>query len=333
MATTLKDTDYLFLSTRIRSLEAQLLSQERMTQMLESKTPQEAADLLMECGYPEMSPLNTVTLHEALAEEQRKVYADLYFFAPHPALIDVFKVKYDYHNVKVLLKGEATGADAARLLMDLGRVPVRELKEKFLASDFRGLPPILQDAIAEARETLGSTSDPQLADFVLDRAYYEDMFQIAEETESDFLHGYVRISIDAANLRSAVRTLRMGKGAEFLREILFPGGNMDVGRVLNAAGAGGSLADLFALSPLRQAAEAGVEALNGGRLTEFERQCDNAVNEYLKTSRLVPFGEAPVVAYLAAKENEFTAIRIILTGLMAGLGPEIIQERLRDSYV
>ena len=40
-----------------------------------------------------------------------------------------------------------------------------------------------------------------------------------------------------------------------------------------------------------------------------------------------------MVAYLAAKENEFTAIRILLTGKLAGLEPDTIRERLRDAYV
>ena len=33
------------------------------------------------------------------------------------------------------------------------------------------------------------------------------------------------------------------------------------------------------------------------------------------------------------KENEFTAIRILLTGKLAGLEPDTIRERLRDAYV
>ena len=268
-----------------------------------------------------------------LSAEQEKIYSELSFFAPDPVLIDVFKVRYDYHNAKVLLKSEAQGIEADELLLDLGRVPARELREKLLASDFRGMPPVLQEAIQEARDTLGTTKDPQISDLVLDRACYEDMFAIAEAAGSDFLAGYVRISIDAANLRSAVRAGRMGKGTEFLKPVLFEGGNIDVNRVLAAAGAGGSLPDLYALSMLKEAAEAGADALEGGRLTDFERLCDNAVNDYLKTARLVPFGDAPVVAYLAAKENEFTAIRILLTGKLAGLEADTIRERLRDAYV
>lgn len=328
-----KDIDYLFISTRVRALEAKLLSRERMQRMLDAATADDAAKILSECGYPEMVPLGPQSMQDILSAEHRKVFEDLEAFVPESALIDVFKLRYDYHNVKVLLKAEATNSEAAPLLMDLGRVPVRELTEKFNAADLRGIPPILQAAMAHARETLGTTRDPQLSDLILDKAYYQDMFALAKQADSAFLTGYVRISIDAANLRTAVRTVRMGKNAEFLRDILFSGGNMDATRVLTAASAGGSLAELFGLSPLKEAAEAGVAALTGGRLTRFERLCDNAVSDYLKTAKYVSFGPAPVVAYLAAKENELTAIRIILSGRLSKLPAETIQERLRDSYV
>lgn len=328
-----KDIDYLTISSRVRALESSLLTGERMTRMLESPTTEDAVKILSECGYPELTPLNVNTLHEALTAEHRRIFEDLYAAVPEPAFIDIFKIKYDYHNVKVLLKSEATGTDGTSLLSELGRVPSRELAEKMNASDLRGIPPILQEAINSARDILGTTRDPQLADFALDRAYYQDMWKLAQRAESPFLEGYVKISIDAANLRTAVRAIRMGKNAEFLRDILFTGGNMDVTRILTSASAGGSLAELFALSPLKEAAEAGVLALAGGRLTQFEKLCDNAVTKYLQGAKYVAFGEAPVIAYLASKENEFTAIRIILTGRMAGLDAPTIQERLRDSYV
>ena len=45
------------------------------------------------------------------------------------------------------------------------------------------------------------------------------------------------------------------------------------------------------------------------------------------------FGETALVAYLAANENEFTAVRIIMGGRMAGLDTDTIRERLREAYV
>lgn len=329
----LKDTDYLFISTRVRALECNLLNHERMNRMLEAHSTDEALQVLSDCSYPVIEELNINSINAVLAQEQAKTYDDLYNFVPNKAIIDVFKVKYDYHNVKVLLKAEAMQSDPTPLLLDLGRVSVRELTTKLNSSDLRGLPTVLQGAIAQARETLGTTRDPQLSDFVLDQAYFQDMFLLAKQADSVFLEGYVRISIDAANLRTVVRTMRMGKSMDFMQSILFSGGNIDPKRILNAAGGGASLADLFATSPLREAAEAGVELLSDSRLTQFEKLCDNAVINYLRGAKFVPFGEAPIISYMAAKESEFTAVRILLTGRMAKLPSDIIRERLRDAYV
>lgn len=329
----IKDTDYLFLSTRIRALERSLLSRERMERMLDAPTAADAAKVLQECGYPEVERVTVDSVNEMLAQARERMFDDLYLFAPDRNIIDVFKVKYDYHNAKVLLKSEARGVDAERLLVDTGRVPPEQLRDSIRASDFRGLPGHLAGAIAQARETLGTTGDPQLSDFVLDRAYFEDMFDLARESGSEFLAGYVRICIDVANLKSLVRTLRMGKDVDFLKGVLFTGGNLDVHRILNAVNAGSGLEDLYATSVLREAAEAGEAAISGGSLTRFEKLCDDAVMAHVGNARYVAFGEAPLVAYLAAKESEFTAVRIIMTGRLADLSADVIRERLREPYV
>lgn len=325
--------NYLFLTTKIRSMEPSLLNQERMERMLEAKTNADAMSILAECGYGEFSEPTVDAIDEALAAARQRMMTEIGIFVPDPEMVDIFKIRYDYHNVKVLLKAEAMNTDPAPLLMDIGRVPVKMLETKVRANDLASMPYLLRSSIADARETLGTTQDPQLADFVLDRAYYEEMCQLADKADAPFLSEYVRMTIDATNLRTVVRTVRMGKHTDFLRDIIFPGGNIRVERVLSAASAGGSIAELFAFTPLKAAAEAGVEAMSGGPLTRFEKLCDDAVMSFLKTAKYATVGDAPVVAYLAAKENEFTAIRIILTGRFSGIDAEIIKERLREAYV
>ena len=329
----IKDTDYLFLSTRIKSMERNLLNGERLERMLEARTPEDAAKVLTECGWPDMPRVNLDELDRVLTLERDKTLKDLTSSAPHPEILEVFKVKYDYHNIKTLLKAEAMGTDAERLLVSAGRVKVEELTEKLRSGDLRGLPGILQAAAGEAREVLGTTGDPQLADFVLDRACYADMADIANKSGSAFLAGYVRITVDAANLRSVVRTLRMGKGAEFLKGVLFRGGNVDTGRILSAVSSGGSIEEIYTASALREAAAAGAAAITGGRLTHFEKLCDDAVTDYLAGARYVAFGEAPLIGYLTARETELTNVRVILSGRLAGLDADTIRERLRESYV
>ena len=75
------------------------------------------------------------------------------------------------------------------------------------------------------------------------------------------------------------------------------------------------------------------QALKGGPLTAFEKLCDDAVGDYLAGAQSVPFGEAPLVSYLAARETEYTNLRILLMGRAAGIDPAVIRTRLRASYV
>ena len=89
---------------------------------------------------------------------------------------------------------------------------------------------------------------------------------------------------------------------------------------------------LFAHTPLEKAAALGAEALNGGGMTAFERACDNGVNAYLSDAKLVSYGPEAVLAYLAAVEGEIQAVRMILTGRLAGVRPQAIRERLRELY-
>ncbi len=79
----------------------------------------------------------------------------------------------------------------------------------------------------------------------------------------------------------------------------------------------------------QEAAEEGAQALKGGSLTKFEKLCDDAVEDYLSAAQYVPFGEAPLVGYLAARETEYTNLRILLMGRGAGLDPEVIRSRAR----
>ena len=177
---------------------------------------------------------------------------------------------------------------------------------------------------------LDTTRDPQLSDITLDGWMYRDMARTAERTGSAFLRGYVAAQIDAANLRSLIRTLRMGKNAGFLAGALLEGGETEPAALLAVAENGGSgLAELYAPTRFAAAAEAGAAALKGGTLTEFEKQCDDAVTEYLSGAQMVPFGEAPLLAYLAARETEYTNLRIVLMGRAAGLDADTIRSRLR----
>lgn len=322
------DTDYLSVSARIRAMENRLLTRERMDRMIEARDSIEAMKVLSECGYPDGK-----TLEMVLAQAREDTFRDMETATPDPRLVEIFQLKYDYHNAKVLLKAQAVGAEPERLLLPGGRYNPTELLEGWRREDLRGCSEPFRKAMARAWAALNECCDPQQADLILDRVCYEEMAQLAKELDSAFLQGFVRLSVDVANLRAAVRVHRMGKEGDFLRQVLLPGGNVSEQTI--AAARGDSLGEAFRSGPLAQASELGAKLAGpqGGALTDFERACDDALTGYLAAARRIPFGEQTVIGYLYAKEAELTAIRTIFAGRAAGLDGDTIRRRLRETYV
>lgn len=329
----MKDTDFLALSTRVRILENRLLNKNRRERMIDASGDEEVAKLLAECGYPEPEDLSAESVNTILTKARETLFRELKKEVPVPALIEVFQVKYDYHNAKALLKAEAIGEDARRLLMAGGRYEPEALADDFHRGDLEQYPALFRDAVERANDILSKTHDPQRADMVLDHACYEEMTAAAKESKSKFLQGYVRLCIDSVNLRLTVRCRRMKVSEALLSDSLLPNGEIPVEALLSAGENG--LSKLFADTPLRDAAKLGdtLTAPDSGSLSPLERACDNALTRYLSDAKRIPFGEQPIVAYLCAREAEAVAIRTILAGRKAGESSETIRERLRECYV
>lgn len=348
----LKKNDYLYSSARIRVLERTLLSRDRVDRMLESKNASEAAKVLVECGYEDIPFITRENLETLLSRERSRVYSLLSSFVPHREIIDFFRIKYDYHNLKTIVKSQAQNVDAQRLMINDGRFDRTTLVNAVQKADHSKLPNVMSQAIDSAKDILSRTGDPQLSDLEFDRACFSEMLSMALKIGSTFLAGYTRLLIDVTNIRIIVRSVRSNKEFEFLRRSLLDGGNIEKERLLTAR-SDISIKTVFKGSVLESAASIADDIISGvqnpsdddkalsnavpdsGRaaMTELELELDVAVDEYLDSARRVSFGEAPIIAFLAAKEKEYSTIRAILSGLIAGVSPDAIRQRLSPAAV
>lgn len=326
-----KKEDYLYLSSLLRAREIHMLSRDRAERMLDAPNYEDCAKLLAECGYEDMSGYTIKQIEDSLSAHRAAVFHELEGLIPDVGALDLFRLKYDYHNVKVLIKAEAQNRDDSALLSDSAKVEPEVLLKRLREEKLRDLPGQLGPAAEEAKALLARSGNPQLADFLLDKAYFAQLHDIAEELDSDFARGYVQVMADATNLRSAVRIQRMGKDIGYLREALVPGGSVSEERVVSGLTSEG-LAAVYAGGALEKAAQLGADAVSGGLLTQFELACDNAVAGYLSDARRASFGDECVLGYLAGMESELTAARMILTGRLAGVPSDTVRERLRDLY-
>ncbi len=326
------DKDYLFLSTMLRARASVFISEDTLERMLSSGTFEEAARILHEQGWPDMSTLDRPGVDEALSKFREEFFKELERLCPDKELLDLFRLRYDYHNAKVIIKAQAMEQDMDTLLSASGRVNINKLKDAYFAADFRFIPATLGKAMIESRDTLARTSNPQLADFILDKACYTEMKRIADMLDNKYIKGYVSFYAQGNNLRACVRCLRMGKTEEFLRGVIFEDRYLErsLPQIYNSAD---GIASFFSTTAYKQAAVLGAAAAKGGSLTEFERVCDNVMIKYLKDARMHSFGPEYVLGFMAAIENDITCARIVLNGLFSNLSVASIKERLRDTYV
>ncbi len=196
------------------------------------------------------------------------------------------------------------------------------------------LPAPLADAALEARDVLAKTGDPQAVDILLDRGILAAMREKAEEIGNPFVQKYVEAQIDIANIRATVRLKRMGKNAFFLGKVLAPGGRISQSALTEAYTKGtDAILAVVSSSPYEKALEPAFDSIRtGGSLSLFEKLCDNALVEVLDVVRRIPFGIEPLLAYLAAKEGETKAARIVMASKLAGVPSQQIMERLRETY-
>ena len=320
----IKAQDYICLSAMLRAREAKLLGREQFERML-TEGFAEVCRAAADAGYADMSDMDAAGINAALAARYAAELEDVREMLPDKALMRLLCLQYDCHNAKVLVK--SGGAAEGALYSANGCYTVAELKEAYDSEAGDGdLPPELAEAIRAARAALARTGNPQLSDFLLDKAYFTLMLAQAEATGSAFYVGYVRNRIDKVNLRSLLRTLDMGRRGDLLANALVEGGSVGLDLIRDPALTREDIVKLYAPTPFDRAAE---EA----GMTAFEKAADNAELDYVASCGLIPFGPEVVLEYFTALENEVMSLRIILTGKRMGVGADTLRERLRENYV
>jgi V/A-type H+/Na+-transporting ATPase subunit C len=332
------DTKYAYAVARIRALENRLLDRSRIEMMLEAKSAQDVLKILSETDYgPAIGEIqDEYEYEEALTTERKNVIDLLKKIAPNPEVIGLLIMKYDFHNMKVLLKAKYLDESADHLLVDAGSVDPEKLKKMVDEGNFRYLPPLMRRAVEKTVEEFQKDEDPQIISFALDKYLYENLSTLATELKADFLVRYFQIQADLINLSAFLRVKSLNKSREFLDSVLLENGKIEK-RVFLQLFMEPEPADALIVrlynTEYAQIVEEGARLwAKNHSTTDFEKLADNYLLRYLKSAKMVVFGAEPLIAYLLAKEIEIKIIRMIMVSKLNGIPVEEIRERLRDVY-
>ena len=317
--------EYIYAVARVRSRELNLLSRQDVDQLMACRTYDECLRTLSDKGWGDGDP----SAEAILAAEEEKTWAFIHELTDDLTPFKVLLYPTDYNNLKAAVKAVVTGAEPRDVFLPGGAVDPELMLRCVRAGDFSELPETMAAAADEAYHILLQTEDGQLCDVILDRACIADLLQCGRESGVEILRDYAELTAAVSDIKIAVRACKTGKSRAFLDAALAPCGTLDASSL--AVAACKSLDDLFAylsVTPYGEAAEKLRESYSA-----FEKYCDDRVMDLIKEQKMNPFTVGPLFAYVLARRNEISTVRIILSGKLNELDDGMIRERLRDMYV
>jgi len=329
--------DFIQGVTRTRVLENRLLTRARLERLIEAKDIEEVFKTLNETEYSN-AVAGTTRVEEyenILSYELKRIYKMMREISKDPVVVDLMALKYDYHNLKVLVKEKVLKKELSNLYIQIGTTDFQKLKASFVENNFNDIQPEFREAIQAVLNDYEINKDPQRIDIIFDKYYYEHLYKMAKNTEIDLFINYVKDMIDFINIRSLIRLKRQGKDMNFFEEVILPNGNIDKDTLLFALNDPiESIIHKFRNYKISSGLIKGLESYKlTNRLSDLERYMDNYLMELNKPSKYITFGPEPIFSYIVAKEAEIKTLRIIMVSKLNNLSPDDIRERVRELYV
>ncbi|PRR83380.1 V-type ATP synthase subunit C [Clostridium vincentii] len=322
---------------RIRVLETRLLDKAKIDRMIDSNSAQEALKVLQETEYANVmiNVKKTEDYEEMLSAELKRVYHEAYDMSPLKSLVDIMSIKYDYHNIKVMLKGMFLKKDFSYMLIPVGMIEVSKLKLSIDTNSLTDFNPIMRKGIEVAIDDFNAKGDPQRIDIILDKAMFEEMVEIAKKLEDDFTRKYVEVLIDLTNIKSLLRVKKQNKGREFFLTLVINGGSIDNDKLVTLLNdAVENVSSKLSYTNYAEVLKQGIDQyVVSGSASLLEKLIDNYIMGMMKNAKMITSGGEPLLAYIYAKETEIKVVRIIMVGKLNNITEEVIRERLRDIYV
>lgn len=332
---------YGYAVARIRAMEHRLLDAGVIQRMIDADDTASVLKILGETSYASAlaSQTGDQNFDKALESELHAIYEEVRAFAPDKELVDLLRIPYDFHNVKVLVKSlfsaRTGGKRRLDLLTSLGSQPVDSLISDIEAEDYRLLPFGLNTLLPKCFSVWDQTKDVLEVERLLDERLYEVMLEKANGLGMAGVTEWVRARIDGENIRSLLRLKRFGFDAAMALPFMHAGGAIDAGvlvplitepfeswsRSIEFSDFGSAIASIDAAGGFAEL------------ILSLEKLLDDFYLDKIAVSRFSPSAPENIPTYLWAKEMEVKNVRMILVSKANKGDKDQLRRLLRHGYV
>lgn len=319
-------SDYIYAGTRARTLENTLLTETQREMLVGAKSVAEMYRNLHDTFLaPYLAEHDESELSSILEQSITDTYHDLRTMTPEPELLNILWLKYDFYNLRAIIKGDLRGLDddmIKGLCFTTSVYPPEALLAAYRDDNLGGLDERLESA---RREAASYTSIADI-DLIMNLHYLTAIRDMAAVLDNDFVRGYVLRLIDLFNLKAGLRLANFDVN---VRDMFVEGGTLYRSSLENVDNIAAELQRYGGPQHWKEALE---EYRSSGSFALIEKAADDYMNQWLKEQSYDIFSPAPLFAYFNAKKNNVQMIRAIYVGKEAGLEEHEIRYNLRNLY-
>ncbi len=329
---------YPYSSSIISARELALLDRDTIMSAAASETVESAMMLLKEKGYAKGAPEldNAYEFEGIISYELKEAVRFLRASAPDEKLLSLFLLRYDYLNLKTLLKLNLLGTEFSEKDMSpYGAIAFETFKESIADKSYFRLPKPMGDALRDLDKRFAIHEDPTMIGPVLDKAYSRQVSEAMKSEKNARAQEYFKAYFDFTNIMVVLRLKNAGYPAEALKDVLLEGGRFNLFDLQKAfEDKSDSSGSVFFHYGYEECLKAPFEKLAGnGGMAAIEKARDDYLLALLKKDRFNMFTSSRAVAYLLAKEREAAAVRLLMVSMLNHISAEEMGLRLKALYV
>ena len=321
---------YAYACARLSALHKRLIEPQTIQRMLDG-TATDAMRALSDIRYGSLSDATEADVERMIEREMTDAMQEVRELSPNPAITDLYLLRADVQNLKVLLKARLLN-QSETVFTPGGLYDCETLTAYVKDKQYGALPEIIRDALNALEKRLEIRVEPQKISIALDRAYLAHALKLSEK--HPVFSQYFRAMADFDNVLTFLRLRAMGASIETLDEVILPEGGVRYIDLYNAYELSfDSLNKVLGKSVCQEALLQGLNAmLRTGSIAELEKARDNYLVSLLSVHKYESETIYPIIGYYLAKEREGRAVRLIITGKRNGLADSVIRERLVKLY-
>jgi len=344
------------ISTRI--YENNLLSKNDLERLVDYDSLSEVLNALSDSSYREsIQNLNRDEEYEKILDDElKKSYKLIENTANDSNILDYFRERYNFHNLKVLLKEIIQKENYSNLYSDLSNIDLAYIKKELLNEDgldkdfletldIEGYEPFnksdnpsesyLEDA-KEALAIFDESKNPKDLEISLDKAYYTKLLEDAKAIDLEELTRFTKERIDLINLKTMLRVKSKSSDIEELNSALIDGGYIEKERFDEIFPQ--EIDQIVVSLSNENINKYVVNAIDGDKtmdqnLLDLEKSIDDHQMDYSRLAKQMTYRPEVLMNYIISKEAEIKNLRIILVSKLNNLPKDFTLERLRETYV